>query len=181
MPCRAAVNDASGRLLRVVTPECLGRTADFLRDIGIEMRYGVVDVPTLFPGVLLARGALVVDATRLLWIGDVLHEAAHVALAPPSRRGRDFAFLDDATGGEEVAAIAWCWAALLRLRIDPEEVFHGTAYKRGDSETIITAARSGVYIGFPLLQYWQMAFDQEHAPAGVSPFPNMVRWVREVE
>jgi len=151
----------------------------FLRSIGIDMRAAPVDVPTLFPGSLIDRGSLVIDESKLVAPGDALHEAAHIALSPPERRGLDFAFMDDATGGEELTTIAWCWAALLKLDIEPEDIFHGTAYKRGDSTSIIEAARKGVYIGFPLLQFWEMAFDAANARLrGVDPFPHMVRWVR---
>lgn len=154
--------------------------AAFLGTIGIEMRAGSVDQPTLFPGSLVSHGSLMIDESKLIAPGDALHEAAHIALAPPERRTRDAAFLDEATGGEELTTIAWCWAALLNLEITPEDIFHGTAYKGGDSETIIAAARKGIYIGFPLLQAWQMAFDPENAALrGVEPYPHMVKWLRE--
>ena len=140
---------------------------------------GRVDVPTAFPGSLILRGALVVEEDKLVSPGDVLHEAAHIALAPPDRRKTDVAFLDNADGGEEIATIAWSWAAVVKLGLQPEDVFHGTAYPRGDSPTIIDACRGGNYIGFPLLQVWGMAYDAENARArGVDPFPHMVRWVR---
>jgi hypothetical protein len=153
--------------------------AAFLGSIGIEMRPGAVDVPTLFPGSLIDRGSLVIDESKLVAPGDALHEAAHIALAPPERRQSDSAFLEEATAGEELTTISWCWAALLEIGLEPEDVFHGTAYKGGDSEMIIASARAGVYIGFPLLQAWAMAFDKVNAAArDVPPFPHMIRWVR---
>lgn len=153
--------------------------AAFLGSIGIEMRASAIDVPTLFPGSLISRGSLVIDESKLVAPGDALHEAAHIALAPPERRSADFAFLDDATGGEELTTIAWSWAALLELDIQPVDIFHGTAYKRGDSTMIIDCARRGIYIGFPLLQAWEMAFDERNALLrGVKPFPHMVKWLR---
>jgi hypothetical protein len=160
----------------------LNRMAAFLAAIGIEMRSGGADVATLFPGSLIDHGALVIDEARLAAPGDALHEAAHIALAPPSRRRRDLAFLDDADGGEELTTIAWCWAASLEIRIEPEDIFHSTAYKNGDSDTIIASARREIYIGFPLLQTWGMAFDKQNAALrGVPPFPHMVQWLRESE
>lgn len=37
----------------------------------------------------------------------------------------------------------------------------------------------GIYIGFPLLQVWNMAFDEQNALIrGVQPFPHMVKWIR---
>ena len=153
--------------------------AEFLGSIGISMTADGVDIPTSFPGSLIARGSLIVDEEKLVAPGDALHEAAHIALAPPERRGCDFSFLTEADGGEEITTIAWCWAALLVLDIEPEDIFHGTAYPRGDSSSIIAAARNGVYIGFPLLQFWGMAFDDANARVrGVKPYPHMVHWLR---
>src|SRR6266550_2827949 len=157
----------------------LQRMAEFLGSIGIGMTAGSVNVPTSFPGSLIDHGSLVIEESRLVAPGDALHEAAHIALAPPERRQSDFSFLNDADGGEEITTIAWCWAALLAIDLDPEDIFHGTAYPRGDSPGIIDAARRGVFIGFPLLQAWGMAFDESHAlTLGVAPFPHMVHWIR---
>ena len=160
----------------------LGRTATFLHSIGIVMIARDVEVPTAFPGSLISRGTLIIDEAKLIAPGDALHEAAHIALAPPDRRAHDFAFLHDADGGEELTTIAWCWAALLEIGLEPEDVFHGSAYPRGDSPMIIDAARNGVFIGFPLLQAWGMAFDETNAALrGVAPFPHMVRWLRPAD
>jgi hypothetical protein len=160
----------------------LSRMAAFLGSIGIEMRAGAIDVPTLFPGSLISGGSLVVDESILVAPGDALHEAAHIALAPPSRRLTDAGMLDAADGGEEITTIAWSWAALAELDLEPENVFHGTAYKGGDSANIIDCARRGIYIGFPLLQAWEMAFDEPNARLrGVKPFPHMVKWLRPIQ
>ena len=157
----------------------LNRMSAFLESIGIGMRPGTIDVETLFPGSLISFGSLVIDESLLVAPGDALHEAAHIALSPPERRATDFAYIKKATGGEELTTISWSWAALLELDLQPEDVFHGTAYKRGDSEMIIESARRGVYIGFPLLQAWEMAFDERNAVLrGVKPFPHMVKWIR---
>jgi len=158
----------------------LSRMAAFLGSIGIEMRASTIDVPTLFSGSLVSHGSLVIQESLLVAPGDALHEAAHIALAPPERRATDFGFMEEATGGEEITTISWSWAALLELDLKPEDVFHDTAYKGGDSKMIIDCARRGVYIGFPLLQAWEMAFDERNALLrGVKPFPHMVKWVRE--
>jgi hypothetical protein len=158
----------------------LSRMATFLGTIGIEMRAGAIDVPALFPGSLISGGSLVIDESILVAPGDALHEAAHIALAPPERRSTDLGLIEAATGGEELTTIAWSWAALLELELSPEDVFHGAAYKGGDSSTIIDCGRRGIYIGFPLLQAWEMAFDEPNALLrGVKPFPHMVKWVRD--
>ena len=177
---RAVLTDSSMLAKPIFHDPRLSRMAAFLDSIGIEMRAGTIDVVTLFPGSLLAHGSLIIDESKLLFPGDALHEAAHIALSPPERRNADFAFIEGDMGGEELTAIAWCWAALLELSIEPEDIFHPTAYKRGvDSATIIDCARKGIYLGFPLLQTWEMAFDEQHALLrGVKPFPHMVKWMR---
>lgn len=81
-----------------------------------------------------------------------------------------------------MTTIAWSWAALLEIDLTPEDVFHASAYKGGDSSNIIDCARRRIYIGFPLLQAWEMAFDEPNARLrGVKPFPHMVKWLRTVE
>jgi hypothetical protein len=81
--------------------------ATFLGSIGIEIRAGAIDAPTLFPGSLISGGSLVVDESILVAPGDALHEAAHIALAPPERRSVDAGLLEAATGGEEMTTTAW--------------------------------------------------------------------------
>lgn len=141
----------------------LFRMAVFLGSIDIKMGADTIDIPTLFPGSLISRGSLVIDESKLVAPGDTLHAAAHIALSLPEPRANDFAYIDGATGGEELTTISWSWAALLKLDLQPEDVFHGTAYKRSDSTMIIDCARRGIYIGFPLLQVWEMAFDEPNA------------------
>src|ERR1700704_4562366 len=142
----------------------LSRMAAFLGSIGIEMRAGTIDVPTLFPGSLISGGSLVVDESILGAPGDALHEAAHIALAPPERRATAAGLIESATGGEELTTIAWSWAALLELDLPPQDVFHGAAYKGGDSSNIIDCARRGIYIGFPLPQAMELAFVEPDSP-----------------
>jgi hypothetical protein len=93
--------------------------ATFLESIGIEMRGGTIDEPSLFPGSFISGGSLIVDESILVAPGDALHEAAHIALAPPERRFTDVGLVEAATGGEELTTIAWSWAALLELDLQP--------------------------------------------------------------
>ena len=158
----------------------LRRIARFLRSIGIPVLGSTIETATVFPGTLISGGRLVVDETNVVAIGDPLHEAAHIALAPPARRASDAHFLHDADPGEELAAISWCWAASVKLDLEPHDVFHENAYPRGDSQTIIDAAQRRVFIGLPLLQAWGLAFDDETARArGLKPFPHMMCWMRK--
>ncbi len=58
----------------------------FLRSIGLVVRTCRVLEQTFVPGIWIDHGALVVDEARLRFPGDLLHEAGHLAVAPPERR-----------------------------------------------------------------------------------------------
>jgi hypothetical protein len=80
--------------------------AGFLRAIGLEVAAGSAPERTVVPGIWIEQGALLVDEARLLFPGDLLHEAGHLAVMAPLRRAQ-------ATGdvggdpAEEMLAIAW--------------------------------------------------------------------------
>src|ERR1700722_11630658 len=81
------------------------RIAAFLHRVGIEVTPATLETPGPCPGVEARYGVLFVDETRLAYVGDLLHEAGHVAVCDPAVRGSLAAIGDD--GGEEMAAIAW--------------------------------------------------------------------------
>ena len=149
----------------------------FLRGIGLDVRAGTVTDDATLPGIDIDRGVLIVDEERLLHPGDLLHEAGHLAVSTPQARatlvhdvGKD--------GGDEMAAIAWSYAAACHLKIDPAIVFHGQGYQGGGAEILEAMRNEG--IGVPLLQWMGLTFGKKSAPdAGVPPFPHMVRWLRE--
>ena len=81
-------------------------------------------------------------------------------------------------GGDEMAAIAWSWAASCHLRLPPEILFHPAGYN-GGSSALIEAFSSGRYFGVPMLQYHGMTLEpREAAKRGIPSFPHMLRWVR---
>jgi hypothetical protein len=81
-------------------------------------------------------------------------------------------------GGEEMAAIAWSYAAAIHLGIDPAVVFHADGY-RGGAASILDNFAHGRFVGVPLLQWFGMTFDAEQAAANGAPaFPAMRRWIR---
>ena len=49
----------------------------FLGSIGLEVRGGPVADGTPLPGITVSEGAIVVDHEKLLYPGDLLHEAGH--------------------------------------------------------------------------------------------------------
>ena len=97
-----------------------GRLATFVRSIGIEMRAATLTGPTFLPGLEIRDGAILVDEARLTYPGDILHEAGHIAVADPAER---HAPTLSPSPGDELATIAWSYAALRHLDIDPAVVF----------------------------------------------------------
>ena len=151
------------------------RLADFIRGLGIGVRAGALPDKTFLPGLDIQIGAIVVDEEKLAYPGDLLHEAGHIAVsAPATRNGARLA----PTDGEEIATLAWSYAASCHLAIDPAVVFHPGGYKSG-SNALITAFTSAANPGVPLLQYFGMTVEPKFAAArGVTPFPHMLRWMR---
>jgi hypothetical protein len=151
------------------------RLAAFVRDIGLPVHTAALPADTFLPGLDIRDGALVVDELRLAHPGDILHEAGHIAVADPAERGAPRLAPN---GGDEMASIAWSYAALRYLGLDPAIVFHPEGYK-GGSAAIIEAFAGGNYFGVPLLQFYAMSYEPRYAAAkGVAPFPHMLRWVR---
>ncbi|MGQ0617702.1 MAG: hypothetical protein ACT4PW_12060 [Acidimicrobiia bacterium] len=149
----------------------------FVGDIGLEVEAGAIDATTVLPGILVRAGVLVVDRARLRYPGDLLHEAGHLAILTPAER-RSCAGALDASGGDEMAAIAWSYAASVHLGIDPAVVFHGDGY-RGGAQALVDNFTEGRTIGVPLLQWFGMTLDSRPAErAGVWPYPAMLLWTR---
>jgi hypothetical protein len=141
--------------------------AGFLNDIGLPVRAAAIPGQTILPGIHIERGGLVVDESRLLYPGDLLHEAGHLAVTPSAVRGSLEGDTGD-DGGEEMAAIAWSYAAALHLKLDLTVVFHPAGY-RGGSQNIIRNFSERRYIGVPLLVWMELTDNR---------YPAMIRWLR---
>lgn len=151
------------------------RLADFVVGLGIDVRKGQLPDDTFLPGLDIRFGGLVIDEDRLAHPGDILHEAGHIAVAEPQARKAERLEPDD---GDELAALAWSWAALTHLGLDPAVVFHAHGY-RGGSKGLIENFQDGAVIGAPLLQYYGLTLQpRQAADRGVAPFPHMLRWLR---
>jgi hypothetical protein len=151
------------------------RLVAFVRGIGIEVRAATLPEKTLLPGLDIRQGAILADAARLTYPGDILHEAGHLAVADPTARNAPTLSPD---GGDELASIAWSYAALRHLELDAAIVFHDDGYK-GGAASILENFTTGHYFGVPLLQLYGMAFEPRRAAEmGVEPYPHMLRWLR---
>jgi hypothetical protein len=150
----------------------------FLTEIGLEVRAGAIPHETFLPGIDVVRGALVVDESRLLYPGDLLHEAGHLAVMAPEERAEAGTTIDTG-GGEEMAAIAWSYAAVIHLEIDPGVVFHQDGYK-GGSQAILENFAERRYFGVPLLQWMGMTFyDPKIREFNAGSYPKMAKWLRD--
>jgi hypothetical protein len=152
--------------------------ATFLASIGIPVLAADLPDRCFVPGIRLERGRLLVDEARMPCPGDLLHEGGHVAVMTPAKRAGKAVDASD-NMGDEIAAIAWSWAALTHLGVAPEVVFHPQGYK-GASPWLIETFSAGNYPGLPLLQWMGLALDgPTAADRGVAPFPHMLRWLRD--
>lgn len=149
----------------------------FLHDIGLVVRPGRAPERTFVPGIWIDHGVLVVDEASLRFPGDLLHEAGHLAVTSPERRPT---IVGDAgpDAAEEMMAIAWSYAAVVYLQLDPAVVFHAEGY-RGGSAALIDNFQQGRYFGLPMLQWLGMTYDAIQAPTHqIAPYPHMLQWLR---
>ena len=151
------------------------RVVEFLEEIGLTVRRAALPEGTFLPGIQLEGDGLVVDTERLLHPGDLLHEAGHLAVLTPSERRAAGANLNSGPG-EELAAIAWSYAACVHLGFDAGLVFHDQGYK-GGGQALRENFSAGRYVGVPLLQWYGLT--REHADdTGAAVYPRMDRWLR---
>ncbi|MDP4220826.1 MAG: hypothetical protein Q8916_03870 [Bacteroidota bacterium] len=162
--------------------EVTTRMIEFVKAIGIPVRIGGIVGDTVLPGITIEHGGLAIDPDHLLYPGDILHEAGHLAVAPPEIRRAMHGALDpkkDLEVAGELMAIPWSYAACLHLGIDPAIVFHGDGY-HGGGNSIVENFAQGKYFGVPMLQWAGMTFDEKNAAANNAPsFPKMIKWIRE--
>lgn len=161
--------------------QLIDKIVAFIRSIGLEANFESVPDDTFLPGILIRDGNIIIDRKRLKYPGDLLHEAGHLAVVPKSRRGKIGAYVG-VNPGEEMAAIAWSWAALKHLDLPPEVVFHPDGYK-GSSENIVENFSQQRYFGTPILQWLGMCKDPFKYYDGDDKkpmvFPQMMKWLAD--
>ncbi|GGX39479.1 hypothetical protein GCM10007385_03140 [Tateyamaria omphalii] len=147
----------------------------FVESIGLKVRAEDMPDGTFLPGLDVRGGALCIDTGRLAYPGDILHEAGHMAVADEDRRMQpDF----KPTKAEEMAAMAWSYAAIRHLGLPPETVFHGDGYQ-GGSGNLVDAFEQGNGPGVPVLAWLELTTDPNGLDTqGKRCFPKMDRWVR---
>jgi len=152
------------------------KLVEFVRSIGIPVRAVTIPEFEFFPGLGAEYGEVLVDESRLVHPGNILHEAGHLAVTDPSLRN-DYRIFP--TTGQEISALAWSYAATQYLGLDAELVFYPGSYRGWDTALVENFAE-GRYFGVPLLQVYEMAFEPGPAATrGIPPFPHMHSWLRK--
>lgn len=162
------------------TTDYADQIISFIQDIGLTVRFEPVPEDTFLPGILIKDGIILVDREQLKYPGDLLHEAGHLAVIPASRRHETGAYVGY-NPAEEMAAIAWSWAALKHLNLAPEIVFHPDGYK-GASQSIIDNFSQQRYFGTPILSWLGMtycAFSSMGSGRMEAVFPQMRKWLAD--
>ena len=151
----------------------------FIQSLGIEIEWVESLSSTIVPGFAIERGVLQICEAEILYPGDILHEAAHLAVIPKGDHpnlSNTFIGQRPQFQAEEMMCIAWSYAACLHLKLDPEFVFHPDGYK-GGGQYLAENFKEGRYIGVPMLQYAGMAL--ESAAGDQAAYPAMIKWVRD--
>jgi len=146
----------------------------FLDRIGIGVSLEPLGDDTFLPGVTIRNGALVADLAKLRWPSDLLHEAGHIAVTAPADRPDLNAVRDDP--GEEMAALAWSYAASVEIGLDPRILFHD-GY-RGGGAALASGFAAGRGVGAPMLAWFGMCAEPHRRDDPLEPYPKMARWLR---
>lgn len=158
------------------------RIVEFLIDVGIEVESGCLEGESFLPGIHVEGGRILVDESKLVYPGDLLHEAGHLAVAPGNVRhslSGEVAIPDADMNAVEAQATAWAYAAIVHLSLDPRVLFHAGGYE-GKSERLIHTYAAGVYPGAYGLQLAGMTTSGDAArQSGVAPYPHMLKWLRD--
>jgi hypothetical protein len=159
--------------------EVIQRIVDFLRGIGLTTLETELPPDTFLPGIRIDGGILAWDPDQLKYAGDLLHEAGHLAILPPTLRATANAKILESFPNAELGAVAWSYAASLHLGLALEIVFHDHGYQ-GHATGIRRTISLGLVPGLPVLEAAGMAASRHHATTlGCQPFPRMRHWLRQ--
>lgn len=150
--------------------------------IGFEVVSAQLGDECFLPGIVVENGRLLVDETKLIYPGDILHEAGHLALAPSEIRQTltgEVIIPNENMDAIEMQVTAWAYAAIINLGLAPQILFHQGGYK-GKSESLIFTFSMGIYPGaFGLENLGLTACGENAKKLEVAPYPNMLKWLRD--
>jgi len=159
--------------------ELFDKIIDFLRGIGLKIKFEELNTECFLPGISIVDGELVIDLNKLKYPGDILHEAGHIAVVPSEERStlNEHSIAQrEHKDAEEMMAIAWSYAVCVHLEIDAAFVFHEYGYKNGGS-SIAENFKEGRYFGVPMLQWVGMALEKRNNK-NMPVYPSMLLWLR---
>lgn len=159
------------------TEKWLPGILDFLSEIGIPFEFGEVPQTSFLPGIELNKGVVVIDQKQLLYAGDVLHEAGHLALVPKNDRPKISGDIQETFpqyAGLEMAVLCWSYLAALHLNVPADVLFHTDGYK-GEASWLIEQFSSGNFVGLPFLE-WTEIVERQGAPTKT---PKVLKWLRD--
>ena len=153
------------------------RIVDFIERLGIAVEVGEVPDDSFLPGCTVRYGKIIFNPDKV-YTGDLLHEAGHIAVSPPETRWTQEAI--EHNPAEEMATIAWSYAAALEMGLDPAILFHEQGYSGGGGYLVPAfESEPGNGPGVPLLAWYGMTAEPKHAAArGIPAYPVMTRWFR---
>ena len=152
----------------------------FLTGIGLLIAEETLPADTFLPGIAVRAGGLVVDPDRLMWPGDMLHEAGHLAVLPAALRNAvQDDLLDSAEDAGELEAMAWAYAAAVELELPMDVLIHDGGYN-GKARDLLQMYAFGVYPGLRGLCAVGMTASPGFTPdCGPVHYPRMLRWLRD--
>ncbi len=153
------------------------KIVDFILSIGIPVNIEKIEEDTFLPGILIKNGAIYIDKEKLKYPGDLLHEAGHLATSTPKKRACVYNDVSK-NPGDEIATLAWSYAAANYLELDARVVFHDNGYKR-DSKWLAEHFSTGGDMGVPLLDWMELTIYKSKPNDSNNIFPKMKRWLRE--
>lgn len=155
---------------------------DFIAHAGIDIAEARLPADTFLPGIELRNGGIAVDPDKLVWPGDLLHEAGHLAVLPAALRLEAHEDQPNAAGIEhagELEAMAWAWAAVVELGLPAEVLIHAGGYN-GKSGDLLQMYAFGVYPGLKgLCEAGMTAAPGFTRDCGAVRYPRMLRWLRD--
>lgn len=174
----------------------LTTVASFLNDIGLEAR--MVDqlgAPSFLKDVCIDHGTL--QFTENALVGDLLHDAGHLAVIPARFRiqmhgnlyksfreilkNLDHMDPEDPEAvallnGDDLAATAWGWACGRHLDIDPQVIITPESFgHEGDHIRRMLSMNS--YFGIQALQATGFCLARDLCVSGRSVFPKLNFWL----
>jgi hypothetical protein len=153
----------------------------FLHSIGIQTFFRKIEEECFLPGLLIENGNIIIDEEALLYPGDILHEAGHIAVTPAAERpmlNNAAIMASKSREAEEMMAIAWSYAACVHLELDPYIVFHDNGYHGGGSN-IVENLREGRFFGTATLEWCNMSIEPKHNKSAIYAYPKMLKWMRD--